>query len=204
MWNYRTGSGEWIYPTPLTTSGHGPRRPTTAKAAYAAFVTIMENKLGSSTRGSMVKVIFELPEGSPYGAESLWAEKVAEGKYRLDNSPFYVYGYSHRDVVTAVEADEALVVQGPCLRSGHSTYRVFLALGLSIDSPEAAGYWRRLKDLGCSYEGASKRLFAVDVPPLANIVAVYRILEDGEKAGIWEFEEGHCGHSPQNHSEQDR
>lgn len=148
----------------------------------------------SSADEALVKIVFELPEGSPYGAESLWAEKVAEGRYRLDNSPFYVYGYSLKDVVAAIEEEGALVVKGSCLRGGHSTYRVFLAEGLTVESPEYETYWRRLKRLGCTYEGANKRLLALDVPPLADIFAVYRILEEGETAGIWEFEEGHCGH----------
>ena len=143
---------------------------------------------------ALVKIVFELPEGSPYGAESLWAAKVAEGKYRLGNSPLYVYGYSHKDIVAASEEDGALVVQGLCLRGGHSTYRVFLAEGLEVDSPDFETHWSRLEQLGCTYEGAGKRLLAIDVPPSADIFAVYRFLEKGEKAGVWEFEEGHCGH----------
>lgn len=161
----------------------------------------MEAKVRTPTGDAFVKVSFELPEGSPYGVESLWAEKMTEDEYRLDNSPFYVYGYSHQDVVKAIEVNGELVAQGSCLRGGHSTYRVFLSTGLDADSPETRDYWRRLKDLGCSYEGAYNRLFAIDVPPSADIFAVYRILEEGEKAGIWEFEEGHCGHPTEREGE---
>jgi Domain of unknown function (DUF4265) len=142
----------------------------------------------------LVKVFFELPANSPLGAESLWAVKIAEGKYRLDNSPFYVYGYSHGDVVSAREQEGALVAQGICLRGGHSTYRVFLAEGLGVNSPELKTYWSRLKSLGCTYEGAGNRLFSIDLPPTTDVLAVYRMLEEGEKAGLWEFEEGHFGH----------
>jgi hypothetical protein len=156
---------------------------------------LMEGNLKSPVNEALVKILFELPEDSPYGAESLWAEKVAEGKYRLDNSPFYAYGYSYKDVVSAAEKDGALVVTEPCIRGGHSTYRVYLAEGLTVDSPEFETYWRRLKLLGCTYEGASNRLLSIDVPPAADIFSVYRILQDGERAGVWEFEEGHCGHS---------
>lgn len=143
---------------------------------------------------SLVKVTFKLPEGSPWDVESLWAEKVAEGRYRLDNSPFYVYGYSYNDIILAIEENGTLVVQGPCLRGGHSTYRVFLAEGLTVDSPEYETYWRRLKHLGCTYEGVNRRLLAIDVPPAVDIFTAYRILDEGEGAGVWEFEEGYCGH----------
>ena len=146
------------------------------------------------SNGTLVKIIFELPEDSPYGAESLWAERIAEGKYRLDNSPFYVYGYSHEDVVAVIEEDGSLVVKGLIARGGHSTYRVYLAEELTVDSQEFEAYWCRLESLGCTYEGANQRMLAIDVPPAASIFAVYRILEEGEAARVWEFEEGHCGH----------
>ena len=35
---------------------------------------------------------------------------------------------------------------------------------------------------------------AVDVPPKADIYEVYSLLEAGEQNGVWEFDEGHCGH----------
>ncbi len=54
--------------------------------------------------------------------------------------------------------------------------------------------WRRLQELGCTYERANRRLIAIDVPPRTDVYAVYRVLEEGEKAKYWEFEEGHCGH----------
>lgn len=37
---------------------------------------------------------------------------------------------------------------------------------------------------------------SVDVPPPADMYAVYKALEEGESAGLWEFEEAHCGHLP--------
>jgi uncharacterized protein DUF4265 len=54
--------------------------------------------------------------------------------------------------------------------------------------------WERLQALGCTYEQASSHLLLVDVPPHADIYAVYVLLEEGENAGVWDFEEGHCGH----------
>ena len=51
---------------------------------------------------------------------------------------------------------------------------------------------QRLEGLGCTFEKATARLYAVDVPKESDIDAVYRALEQGEEAGAWEFEEGHC------------
>lgn len=143
---------------------------------------------------NLVKILFELPDGSRVGAESLWAEKVADGKYRLNNSPLYAYGYSYQDIVSTIEREGALVAQAPVIRGGHSTYRIFLAEGLTLDGAEVETYWRRLQQIGCTYEQSNQRLFSIDVPPSTDIFTVYRILEDGEDAGVWEFEEGHCGH----------
>jgi hypothetical protein len=43
-------------------------------------------------------------------------------------------------------------------------------------------------------EYATKTIVGVDVPPEADIYAVYQILENAEAAGLLSFEEGHCGH----------
>jgi hypothetical protein len=157
---------------------------------------LMKTHRKPAAENPLVKVSLELPEGSPAGGESLWAEKLAEDKYRLRNSPFYAYGYSFWDVVAAEEAEGLLKVKQPIIRGGHSTYRVFLAEGLGAESQEFIAAWQPLKRLGCSYEGAWKRLLAIDVPPAADISQVYCLLEKGEKAGIWQFEEGYCGSSP--------
>ena len=61
--------------------------------------------------------------------------------------------------------------------------------------PVLERHWQSLESLGCSYERATKHLFAVDVPPESNIMSVYQALEAGEEAGAWEFEEGACRHA---------
>lgn len=53
--------------------------------------------------------------------------------------------------------------------------------------------WSELEVLGCTYEGSNvgeRLLYAVDVPPHAAVAEVYRLLEQGESEGDWEFEEG--------------
>jgi hypothetical protein len=81
---------------------------------------------------------------------------------------------------------------GVAARSGHSTYR--LVLPEDTNEEKFLTDWVRLGELGCTYERATRRYVAIDVPPHADIYAVYQVLEEGERTCQWEFEEGHCGH----------
>ena len=141
----------------------------------------------------LVKIFFRLGDDAPTPTETLWARPLGDRLFELNNSPFYAFGVSYLDKVFAAEAgDGALEFSGVAERGGHSTYRVFLEEGVSSDQFEE--YWKRLERLGCSYEGAKERLFSIDVPPAADIYQVYSILEEGEAAGRWDFEEAHVGH----------
>lgn len=154
----------------------------------------------SESNEGLVKVVFDVPEkdGSVLKTESLWAEPVGEDRYRLRNVPFLVFGFSEQDVITAKEDNGALAVTGVAARGGHSTYR--LVLPEDTNEETFLKDWVRLRELGCTYERATRRFVAIDVPPHADIHAVYQALEEGESACLWEFEEGHCGHlEPERH-----
>jgi len=139
--------------------------------------------------GDLVKVRFQLEPGAWHGSatETLWAERVDDRRLRLRNVPFYVFGVSIEDIVFAHPADELFEFDGVSIHGGHSTYRVII-------SGDAETQWTPLAKLGCTYEQGPGRLRAVDVPPSTDIRAVYSALEQGEREGIWDFEEGHCGH----------
>jgi hypothetical protein len=140
------------------------------------------------------KIFFRLEEGAWHGSatESLWAEPVPGGRYRLRNSPFYAFDVSVEDVVFAREEEGALFFAGVSLRGGHSTYRIMKANGLRPEDFEQC--WEPLQQAGCSYEEGPGRILAVDVPPQADIQHVYALLGRGEQAQVWHFEEGHRGH----------
>jgi hypothetical protein len=141
----------------------------------------------------LVKIIFNLPaKDGPIASESLWAERLGSNLYRLRNVPFYLYGVSEQDIVRAEENDGRLTAAGIIDRGGHSTYRIFLPEQSSEE--QFARDWIPLQELGCTYERATRRLVAIDVPPHTDVYAVYDVLERGEKDRRWEFEEGHCGH----------
>ena len=139
------------------------------------------------TNEPMVRIRFEHERG----AERLWAVEVGPGRYELRNFPFFVYGVSWGDVVEAGELDES--GSRPFLRvvlpSGGSTYRVLVE-----DMDRFDEFWGAIAGTGCTFEGAGQRLLAVDVPPATDLDQVYELLEAGEAAGVWHFEEGHRGH----------
>ena len=146
----------------------------------------------------LVKVAFPLEATSWHGVatETMWAETVGENLYRLRNSPFYAFGVSAEDVVSAKLGGGLLIFSDVVQRSYHSTYRVFRLPQASDKSFRS--YWEQLEELGCTYEqGDPEKLFAIDVPPQADIYSVYDVLERGEASEVWGFEEGHCGHTQQ-------
>lgn len=142
---------------------------------------------------NMIKIKFEVENYGEKGSmvESIWATPTSErGVYRLENSPFYVYGYSFNDLINAKEKDEDLYATGIYRRSGHSNYRIFLKEGISFE--KFSKQWTHLENLQCSFEQAQERLFAVDVPTGVNLDEVEMLLKDGEDAGVWDYETGYC------------
>lgn len=142
----------------------------------------------------LVKLALPLDPSDWHGssAETVWAVPLGRGRYRLDNSPFYFFGLSYRDVVQAEPDDHGqLWFRSVVERGGHSTYRLMRSKCPSEAFEQA---WRPLKALGCMYEGGPGQLLSVDVPPEANIHEVYALLEAGKSSGVWDLEEGHCGH----------
>lgn len=137
-------------------------------------------------------VAFSASDGGEAIVERMHAIPRSDGCYVLDNSPFYTFGISYRDVFLASQKDGGLVFSGIKSRGGHSTYRVRLPVGR--DHEFFLGHWSELEKLGCTYEGSSanpERLYSIDIPPGVDVFEVYRLLEEGELQGTWVFEEGH-------------
>jgi len=145
-----------------------------------------------------VKMVFFLGKDQWHGyeTESVWAEKLSDNRCRIRNTPFYVKGVSFEDVVFFQEKNGQLWFEATSIAAGHSTYRILLdASKLESGFKE---YWRPLEELSCSYESADSGrtlLLAVDIPPSVGIHRAYELLDQGERAGVWSYEEGHCGHS---------
>ena len=153
----------------------------------------MSEHRGESSK--LAKVFFQLPADAISDTESLWAEPLGAMRYRLQNIPFYLRGYSYDDIVVAYPNKEGtLLVRDGYKRGGHSTYRIFTH-DKSTTAVSDHALWKQLHEAGCTHERATENLYAIDVPPSADIRLVYEILESGEQEGLWDFEEGHCGHA---------
>jgi Domain of unknown function (DUF4265) len=140
------------------------------------------------------KIRVVLPADAWHKVESewLWGKHVEGSIYVLRNTPFYALGLSYNDRVKVGDTEGYLKMLGVVSRGGHSTYRIFAKKG--YDDPQIKALLKKLNDLQCGIEGATKKLVAVDVLPEADIHKVYAVLQKAEQTGIIDFEEGHCGH----------
>jgi hypothetical protein len=139
-----------------------------------------------------VRVLFHLDRENQQGfkTESVWAVRIDSKALRVANSPFFVFGVSAEDVITARDIGGVLEFDRLLSKAGHSTYRVFLQQRRTIQSAPFREYWKPISALGATFEKANGRFISVDIPPGKNIHAIYELLEKGERDGIWAFEEG--------------
>jgi hypothetical protein len=104
----------------------------------------------------------------PVAGESLWVTELDDHRYLVDNIPFFVLGVALNDVVEAAPGpDGCLAFVRKISSGGHSTVRI-------LGSAERRDtHVEQLQALGCGIEGSGfGDLFAVDVPPEVNLVAV--------------------------------
>ena len=75
-----------------------------------------------------MKVLFDLEQDedgyTPASAETLWAIRVGEGLFRIDNIPFFALGIAVEDVVSAVPEEGVFRFKEVVHPSGHGTLRV--------------------------------------------------------------------------------
>lgn len=121
--------------------------------------------------------------------ESVWVLKKGDF-YIVRNIPFFAKGIALDDLIMVDEHENMKFYKKTVYFSGNSTYRIFT--NNDIDSFDF--FWKILEAFGCTYEKATENLFAINVPPSADIYKVYGVFELGEKKKVWEFEEGFCGH----------
>jgi hypothetical protein len=97
----------------------------------------------------------------------------------------FARGVSLGDVVAVDVQDDRNVFREVVTPSGHSTLRVvFFDLNAVVDLRA------KLRNLGCSSELSHlPNLVALDVPPGMPLATVRKILDIGERARQWEYEE---------------
>jgi hypothetical protein len=145
-----------------------------------------------------VKVLFELKRDEdgypPADTEGLWAEPLGNNLFKIDNVPFFVKGISCEDVVEAEPDSKGELRYRALVRpSAHNTLRVILFRESPDPRPleeRVADLRRQLEQVGCSTElSHMPGLVAVETDS-ASINRALGVLQSGEKANLWEYEEG--------------
>lgn len=119
-------------------------------------------------------------------SETLWAVRVAENQYRLDNSPFFAFGLSWQDIVeTQVGPDGTLGYIRTIEKSGNRTVRIVFTEYPSTDE-RSRTVLEEIRKLGCSYEGMQPKLVSINVPPDVSLESLTNLLRSC--SGIeWEY-----------------
>lgn len=117
--------------------------------------------------------------------ENVWATKLGENAFRLENIPFEVYLYAFEDVVITRQSHGELMVEKLHEASGNSTFRIMFEDVESLQKIKAS-----LLEKKCDSESDSKRLLlAVCVPQEVAFKEIQKYLQGLEDRGILEFEE---------------
>lgn len=130
----------------------------------------------------LTKIQFYDPD---VGYENLWAANMGNGFYRIESVPFFVYGISVGDVVSATpDSDGRLTFEAVKHSSNNRTLRA-RAEGFVVTDQKCKDLTKELNSLGCTTETLKPRVIAISVPPEVNLQAVTKVLTSG---GIpWEY-----------------
>lgn len=80
-------------------------------------------------RKKQFKVYFKLNSNDWHGhdSESLWATKLSNDNFQIDNVPFFSEEIAYKDIVRVSDIDEKLFFNRVQVRSGYSSFRVFFS-----------------------------------------------------------------------------
>ncbi len=126
----------------------------------------------------------------PDEVEFLWCEPLPGGThYRIDNVPFYAKGVAVNDVVKTQKGAVRNYFTGVVTPGGHSTIRVIFH-----DRSKIAELRAKLSRIGVhGEEGPVDILHAFDVPPTVVLSEVQKLLQEGEDAELWTYQEACLG-----------
>jgi hypothetical protein len=141
-----------------------------------------------SKRDGLTKIHVELPNHWATGGESMWALQVGEELYELRNVPFHAYDLNFGDIVRATADGPELKpeIREVVKRSGNRTLRVFFSDILERQARLAL--LESLAPLAVSYEGATERLYALDLEPEADVTRVRGELDGWAEKGWLAYE----------------
>ena len=127
----------------------------------------------------------------PVTSEGLWAEPLGAGRYRVDNTPWFVRNLSADDVVVATpDAEGVLWATRRIHFSGRMTVRVIpYRRGPLMGDLQAV--LDTFAELGVTGEGAEPAypIVALDIPADADLAPIVARLRRGHANGLWDYEE---------------
>lgn len=146
-----------------------------------------------------VRVSFALEQDAegwpPVTAERMWATPTSrDDVVVLDNIPFFARNVACYDVVSVTQDSSGVLWAGETIRwSGNCTIRVIPFRDGPLHGDRQA-VLDAFAPLGVEGEGAEAyALVALNVPADADLVAVKRLLREGESDNRWAWEEGCIG-----------
>lgn len=103
-----------------------------------------------------VRIRFPLA-GNVVSGETMWGKPNGDGTYVIDNLPFFAYGVTMEDVVSAVEVDGILTAQRVVRRGPYDPYRFVVE---SNDETIIRSVLEDLKRMGFKVERARLGFYA--------------------------------------------
>jgi hypothetical protein len=132
--------------------------------------------------GDLVKIQFYERD---VGYENLWAEPLPDGLYKIMNVPFYVYGVSVGDFVSASpDSDGRLHFSQVVAPSGATTLRA-LTGKVTIEYQQVQTMIKMLESLGCQIEVRKPNMIAISVPAAVRLGSVTDFLSSEDLR--WEY-----------------
>jgi Domain of unknown function (DUF4265) len=132
--------------------------------------------------GDSTKIQFYDPD---VGYENLWATDIGNGLYRIKSVPFFIYGISVGDVVSAKpDSDGRLQFVAVERTSKNRTLRA-RAQEFDVSDQRCKDLTRELNSLGCTAETLKPRVIAISIPSEVDLQAVTNLLNSEGIA--WEY-----------------
>ena len=132
----------------------------------------------------------------PVRAEHVWAERCGEDLFRVENAPFFVRDLAVGDLVRAVPSalETGPVFVERVAWSGNCTIRVMPLRNGELADDDVGLVVDAFKALGIQSETAGVYpIVSLCVPMDADLAAVKALIEQGQRDGRWEWEEGCVG-----------
>ncbi len=126
-----------------------------------------------------------------FATERLWAKKLGQNEFQVENIPMYVRGISYGDIVEAKEVSEDVYEFTKFLKhSGHSTFRIYINQEIQDREEVLQQIIQELNAFGVKTEcSKDNTLTAVDLPEGVEVSKVGQYLNDKYKAGILDYQE---------------